>query len=599
MLQLPLLLSNSPRTILTAALHIFTMTSTRRAVHSLSTTASNKNNKQLNLHWFRHTDLRLHDNPALHKAATTSSSSGIVPVFCFDPSLFGSDATTPFGSVKIGPRRAQFILDGVADLRTNLEGKGSGLYVAYGAPDKVFDGLCTNILTSDKRTTPVVFCQEEVCSEETKDEARVRRVLKSHNSGELTRVWGGTMYDPETLPFNGGVEGIPDTFTPFRNNVEKNCDIGAPLSCPPRNELALPPSFVLDAAKDGGFTYLPTLSDLGYDSSSVSLAETHDTRSVMKFHGGETAALARVKEYIWTKDLLKSYFDTRNGMLGGDYSTKFAPWLAHGNLSPRLVAQECSRYERERVANKSTYWVVFELLWRDYFKFFSKKHGDDIFKLDGTLGRAAQGEHPNSRKWSFSRKEFAAWKEGRTGYPLVDANMRELACSGFMSNRGRQNVCSFLTIDMKTDWRYGADYFESELLDYDVHSNWGNWCSGAGMTGGRLNRFNIVKQGKDYDPLGKYVKCWCPELEDVPVQFIHEPWKMSAAVQEECGVKIGRDYPVPIIEPTVPSKDFRNKKGGKGGARGKGKNNNNNGGNRNYGEVKQMKSLPKGSYRIK
>ena len=139
-------------------------------------------------------------------------------------------------------------------------------------------------------------------------------------------------------------------------------------------------------------------------------------------------------------------------------------------MSPRYIAKECRRYEETRVANKSTYWVVFELLWRDFFKFFALKHGDAIFYQGGTVG--------SDKKWGLDKRHVQAWKEGRTGYPLVDANMRELAATGFMSNRGRQNVCSFLAIDMNQDWRYGADYFESVLLDYDVHSNWGNWCSG-------------------------------------------------------------------------------------------------------------------------
>ena len=163
--------------------------------------------------------------------------------------------------------------------------------------------------------------------------------------------------------------------------------------------------------------------------------------------------------------------------VGADYSSKFAPWLALGCLSPRYVASQCSLYEQKRVANKSTYWLVFELLWRDFFRFFGVKHGNSIFKLDGTLGHEAHGSHPNSRRWSFDKRHFQAWKDGKTGYPLVDANMRELAATGFMSNRGRQNVASFLAIDLSMDWRYGADHFESLLLDYDICSNWGNVSS--------------------------------------------------------------------------------------------------------------------------
>ena len=152
-------------------------------------------------------------------------------------------------------------------------------------------------------------------------------------------------------------------------------------------------------------------------------AKKPDSRGVMPFKGGETAALARVQDYIWDKDLLKNYFDTRNGMLGADYSTKFSPWLAHGCVSPRFIATECQKYEEERVANKSTYWVVFELLWRDFFKFFAAKHGDRIFLIDGTTDRQ------NKKRWGFDKKKFEAWKEGRTGYPLVSLPSASLIVS--------------------------------------------------------------------------------------------------------------------------------------------------------------------------
>ena len=149
--------------------------------------------------------------------------------------------------------------------------------------------------------------------------------------------------------------------------------------------------------------------------------------------------------------------------MGADYSTKFSPWLTHGCVLPREITCQSRRYEEERVENKSTYWVVFEMLWRDYCNFFCLKYGDKIFFPSGTVGK--------HKKWSTFDQGFEAWKRGRTGYPLVDANMRELAATGFMSNRGRQNVASFLEIDLNHDWRMGGDLFESTLLDYDVYSN--------------------------------------------------------------------------------------------------------------------------------
>lgn len=239
---------------------------------------------------------------------------------------------------------------------------------------------------------------------------------------------------------------------------------------------------------------------------------------------------------------------------------------------------------------------------------FALKYGNKIFFLDGTLGRQAHGTHPNSRRWGLNPKHLQVWKDGRTGYPLVDANMRELKASGFMSNRGRQNVASFLAIDMSTDWRYGADHFESLLVDHDVYANWGNWCSAAGMTGGRLNRFNIVKQSKDYDKEGDYVRHWCPELANVPTKYIHEPWKLTKEQQLEYGVRLGVDYPNPIVPPTSDggSSSSSSRNGGGGGGGYKGKDNKGRSGkkddynpNRGRGQRKDMKSLKQGSYQFR
>lgn len=506
--------------------------------------------------------------------------------------------------------------------------------MALGEPERVLGNIAREAAESNERGGGVddafeihVVCQEEVCSEELAVDKAVRasvakavKQLGSKNKFIFETVWGSTMYDPDSLPFDNGVRGIPDTFTPFRNKVEKSCEIGLPLDVPTDKDLALPKDVKEKTSSLATFlwenstcslSYMPTLADLGYNEQDISEACSLDPRSALPEHyrGGETYALQRVKDYIWTKDLLKLYFDTRNGMIGSDYSTKFAPWLSLGNVSPRYIASECAKYEKQRVQNKSTYWVVFELLWRDYFKFFAKKHGDRIFYLSGTAGYNAQSK----RKWGMHPKLIQAWKDGRTGYPLVDANMRELKATGFMSNRGRQNVASFLAIDMNMDWRYGAWHFEELLLDYDVHSNWGNWCSAAGMTGGRLNRFNIVKQSKDYDFGGEYVRLWCPELKNVPDRFVHSPWQMSEAAMEECGVKIGpgRDYPSPIVDPSATPRAVMNDNGGrggggrgKGGGRGGGRSNNgsygrdNSNPNRRKGQRQDMKSLKTGSYRF-
>lgn len=540
-------------------------------------------------YWFRLGDLRLHDNPALdHATAICSKTQGnLVPVFCFDPRVFGDNARTRFDSVKCGSRRAKFVIESVADLRRSLEKRGSKLLVSTEKPEDFFSKIINGV--SPSPPSKLIY-QKEVCSEETAVASNVEKLFEYSEA-----VWGSTLYDLKDLPYDSSLGDMPDTFTPFRNKVEKNCKIRAPipvpkaLNCFPKDEKIM-------STLQMYLTDIPALQDLGYTPDQIKHANSQDPRGVMKFNGGETAALQRVENYIWEKDLLRDYFDTRNGMIGADYSSKFSPWLAHGNLSPRYVAMECKKYEQSRVANKSTYWLVFEMLWRDYFKYFAKKHGDNIFFAGGTVG--------SNKEWKHYEKNVKAWIEGRTGFPLVDANMRELAATGFMSNRGRQNVCSFLALELNQDWRYGADYFESVLLDHDVHSNYGNWCAGAGMTGGRLNRFNIVKQSKDYDQHGEYVRHWIPELKNVPDQFVHEPWKMSQFQQMEHNCQLGVDYPNPIAKPFYAgSKNGNNKQrqGNRGGnQKRKGGNGNKSSTNnrRGRGQRHDMKSLKTGAFEI-
>lgn len=277
----------------------------------------------------------------------------------------------------------------------------------------------------------------------------------------------------------------------------------------------------------------PQIEDWGNIPTLQQLVGNHDekVKKGCTFLGGESASLGRIHEYFWKKDLLKTYKATRNGMLGPDYSTKFSPWLANGCLSPRIIYAEVKRYERERISNDSTYWVLFELIWRDYFRFLSVKYRNSLFHLGGP--------RKLEKTWIQDKTLFESWRDGQTGYPLIDANMKELSTTGFMSNRGRQIVCSFLVRDMGIDWRMGAEWFETCLLDYDPSSNYGNWTYGAGVGNDpREDRyFSIPKQGQVYDPDGEYVAFWLPELRQLPKAKRHSPG--NAYIKAVVGLKFG------------------------------------------------------------
>ena len=457
--------------------------------------------------WYRN-DLRTHDHGPLADALRHGDT--VVPVYCFDPRHFGR---TSFGFPKTGGFRRRFLIESVADLRRSLRALGSDLVVRHGRPEAEVPEI-----VRETEATAVAF-HAEVTSEETSVEAGLRRALDG-NAVELHPHHGATLLHPDDLPF--AIDEVPAVFTRFRRAVESSVEVRARHDTPAR----LMP---LPAGLDPG--ELPPLEPA-----------TPDPRGVLAFRGGERAGLSRIEQYFWERDRLRVYKETRNGMLGADYSSKLSPWLAHGCISPRFVHDEVRRYEEERVANDSTYWMIFELLWRDYFRLICAEQGNRVFRASGIRGLDVP--------WSDDPELVRAWREGCTGYPLIDANMRELASTGFMSNRGRQNVASFLTKNLGLDWRMGAEWFESLLIDYDVCSNWGNWnyTAGVGNDSRGFRYFNTSKQACDYDPQGRYVKHWLPELTSVPADRVHEPWGLSQEGQARFGVRIGTDYPRPVVD---------------------------------------------------
>ncbi|MGF1570699.1 MAG: DASH family cryptochrome [Nodosilinea sp.] len=461
--------------------------------------------------WLRN-DLRLHDHQPLQAAIKTGQP--VVPLYCFDPRQFGQ---TAFGFPKTGAYRAQFLLESVGDLRQSLRTLGSDLVIRRGQPEVVIPALGKELGVT------AVHWHQEATTEELAVEQALTEQLKSLGIATHTD-WGATLYHPDNLPFD--LTDMPEVFTQFRKQVEQRSSVESPL-VPPSSLPPLPP---LDSGA------LPELKDLGLEPPIP------DHRAVLVFRGGETAGLQRLQHYVWETDSLKTYKETRNGMVGADYSSKLSAWLALGCVSSRRVHETVQHYEAERIRNDSTYWLVFELLWRDYFRFICVKHGARVFYPSG-LRRL-------SISWKQDWPRFDAWQRGETGFPLVDANMKELSHSGFMSNRGRQNVASFLTKNLGIDWRMGAEWFESQLIDYDVCSNYGNWnyTAGVGNDARGFRYFNIPKQAKDYDPEGTYVKHWLPALRSVPAAKVYEPGKLQAVEQERFGLRLGVDYPCPVVD---------------------------------------------------
>jgi deoxyribodipyrimidine photo-lyase len=421
--------------------------------------------------WFK-TDLRLHDNETLIKAIEQSDE--IIPVFCFDENEFKK---TEFGFQKTGNFRAQFLLESLKDLDNNLRKLGSGLVIVRGKPEYELFKL------AQKYKATKVFAKKEVAYEEKQTEERVEKELWKSKC-ELKTFSTSTLYHAQDLPFS--IKDIPDVFTNFRKRTEKESQIREIFPAPKAIKSPAIPELIL-----------PRIEQLGLTQITV------DQRSAFPFKGGETEAYKRLNYYFNETKLISTYKETRNELIGTDYSSKFSPWLANGCLSPREIYYELKKYEEQFGANESTYWLVFELLWRDYFRFMMKKHRHQFFLQTGIK--------PSELPTQLNNQELLnQWINGNTGVDFIDANMIELKLTGFMSNRGRQNVASYLCNDLKLDWRYGAAYFEQQLIDYDVCSNWGNWAYLAGVGNDpRGNRyFNIAKQAEDYDSKKQYRNLW-------------------------------------------------------------------------------------------
>ncbi len=428
-------------------------------------------NTSLGIVWFRN-DLRIHDNPALIRAM--EKHEHVAALYACDPRWFGG-TTSLFNFPKVGAMRAQFILESLTELQRNLAGLGIPLIIQRETPRQIVETI--------HRSHPIsgLYFNEEVTDEELTDDEDAEKYCTTHGI-RIHTSWASTLYHFDDLPF--ALDNMPMIFTEFRKRVEKYCSIRSPLHIPLRHKQTL--SFLKS-------TSIPTLHDLGYSLPQ----STEHARAVLAFRGGENIALQRLQHYLWETDSIQSYKETRNGLLGADYSSKFSAWLAVGALSPRTIYADVQQYEQKRTKNDSTYWLIFELIWRDFFRFTAAAHGNTIFRRYGLAGKK-----PARVQWHTQHDIFSAWKNGTTGIPFIDANMRELLHTGFMSNRGRQNVASFATKDLGLDWRMCAEWFESQLIDYDVCSNYGNWnyVAGVGNDPREGRYFNILRQARMYDP---------------------------------------------------------------------------------------------------
>ncbi|WP_192035234.1 DASH family cryptochrome [Halomonas sp. YLGW01] len=445
--------------------------------------------------WLRD-DLRLGDNPLFQFDAPPAS---LLCVYVLDERWLAPLA--PGLTVRrIGPARLSFLWQSLIALRGELLTRGSDLLVRIGDPPAVISELAAGLDVCR------VHVRDAPGHDETADLSSLAERLPA--SCDLRRCESGTLFEQEALPF--ALEALPSSFSAFRRHMEAGWAV--PAASPAPVTLPLWP----ERAPRG----LPPLKRLCPEAA----AWQADARGEFRFHGGEEPGLARLEHYLWHSGAIARYKQTRNGLKGSDFSTRLSPWLATGCLSARQVHDRVRAWEAEQGACASSYWVIFELLWRDYFHWVARGEGDRLF---------------GSRALPAPPPAFIDWCRGKTGVPFIDAGMRELAATGWLSNRGRQNVASFLVHDLGIDWRLGAAWFEHCLIDFDVASNWGNWgyVAGVGREAGRERYFNVLWQARRYDPAGDYVSHWLPELTGLAQGATrHQPWRAAPETFSPPGV---------------------------------------------------------------
>ncbi|MCS7060408.1 MAG: deoxyribodipyrimidine photo-lyase [Anaerolineae bacterium] len=485
------------------------------------------------IHWFRR-DLRLQDNTAL-SAAARDAGGAVIPVFVLDNDLLrGAD---------IAPARVHFMLDCLRELDATLRRHGSRLIVLRGNP-------AVELVRLVQRTgAEAVYFNRDYTPTALRRDARVTQTLQQAGV-DVQTFKDSVIFEPSELRTG---DGQPYTvFTPYKRAWLNRLSLGGradaqPIDAPRLS--ALPPSWA-----DIGLSALPTASELGFHVEQELPA------------GGESEGLRRLSHFK-NSGALQAYAAQRD-FPAIEGTSRLSPYLRFGAISPRqCFATAVSTLQREFPSKHSfspaasdtkkegaDAWIS-ELIWREFYAqiLYHFPHANT-----GNYRREYDGLEWGSGNPTLDEIRFNAWRDGRTGYPIVDAAMRQLRQTGWMHNRARMIVASFLTKDLLLDWRLGERHFMQQLVDGDPASNNGGWqwAAGTGTDAQPYFRiFNPRLQSERFDPEGAFIRRWLPELERVPLEYLHAPHTMPALVQAQSGCTIGSDYPAPIVDHAVQKEE--------------------------------------------
>ncbi|MFZ9857428.1 MAG: cryptochrome/photolyase family protein [Roseiflexaceae bacterium] len=452
------------------------------------------------IHWFRR-DLRLQDNQAL-AVASQLSDGRVIPLFIVDPTLVQSS--------RVGVNRLAFLASRLRTLHHELVARGSGLMIAYGDPRDVLLSIA-----AEYGATMVTFERDTGPWGRQRDREIAQTLLNNGIAGQTSQTL--TIVPPTTLKTGAGT---PYTvFTPFYRAWRKVLDLADAFDAP-------------QLIKHPHQSSTPIWPD--WPESDISLPESSRAHAEHLLRQFATHA---IDDYTTGRDMV-----AKSG------TSRLSPYLRFGILSP----QECARLalaHMPHIAGEgrsgAEVWLS-ELAWRDFYH--------QIMYNFPHVTKSSFRPVYDAIQWENNSDWFAAWCEGRTGYPIVDAAMHQLNQEGWMHNRARMIVSSFLTKDLLIDWRWGERYFMQKLLDGDTAANNGGWqwAAGTGTDAQPYFRiFNPVSQGQKFDPDGTYVKKYLPELRYVPTKFIHAPWLLQGIDMRNARITMGVEYPYPIVDHAI------------------------------------------------
>ncbi|KAL5529735.1 hypothetical protein ACEPAG_5720 [Sanghuangporus baumii] len=507
-------------------------------------------------------DLRLADNPVFTAAAKARDQfTHIIPLFVLNPiqyelsGFLRPSEQSPFPEARsrighfwrCGPHRTKFLAESLFDLKKTLQKAGSDLVIRTGETHKVVRSIISALNCGDSEVK-AVWMTRDFATEELDEERRICKALPSNVSFKVVDDESTLIYRKD-VPYP--ISELPDVFTSFKKSVEPlRANAQEPIesipSVPPL-PIGIPPQTAPFSIPEALDDFIKALQKPLLEKPDVPLIIFPEgTESAHPFIGGSRAAHERIS-HLLSSGVASRYKETRNGLLGEDFSTKLSAYLAHGCISAAQIHSALKKWEDENndgKENKGTAAIRFELLWRDYMHFCLEKYGTDFFQLYG-FGR--KGRKMGGKEWRTpsstdpgAQDAIGRWLAGRTSTGLIDAAQRELLLTGYMSNRARQNTASFLAGRLHIDWRLGAEWFESMLIDYDCASNWGNWAYVAGVGNDpRENRlFNPVKQANDYDPEGEYIRAWVEEARGIEdVGCVWQLWKLHGEERKKRGIE--------------------------------------------------------------